>query len=753
MPKSLDKTKGARKRKKAPPDSAANTESDGSETKKCPKKKKIPRMSSALEGIAMSKQLAAEMQKKKVTRSRNFTKFNKEPRLLGNGKPMPSLAELEAMYADSDGDDDPPTESFTTTLERSPTPERKPILTDELNTDSPEALLKLTSKALDILSKKVIELDDDGPPPPVLPQKRPKKRDEPYIVGCTERPQVPWAPKTKWCVGSDDYGLKPQAPEEEEPETGKPGGGVGNVSKSIFNAKSDEIAKTLKELETLESLRTGSPDSNKTIEYDFLNSPISNIPRSFSPLPSTSRDAETILKNDQLFNESLKIESGLPESLKTERVLSESLPDQNDSQDDVEIIDIPYETVVLDDTLPDVSVKSEKRSFVDLDDDCCILVEPEIKRKRLSGTTKADSPPKDDIYGSIDLTQPFISDEVYEINDDDIDDLIAESTAILEKDLKKNDIDTVTAVDPSVKLVNAENDNSGTTANNLTQSTSITSNNSGIVCHPPGIVECVELETTVADTSSNVAPVQESENNTNDDIAEVVTNFFNPAQSDDTSSISSRPSTIEIDLTRSAPNNSMINTLSSWIHSLESLFTGRTRQSPNSSSDIICVPDSIPNVSNRRPIIVANLQNNPTSRSHQRRRERTNCHAPPCCHAGHDLNNSQTQSVHALANSQRENNLVPAASAIQQQSNPVPNHQQQIPAIPRVASQPSPPPRGLGDCPICMDSLANTTVASTLCGHVFCMPCIRAAIRANGKKCPTCRKALKGKDGYHQIFI
>ncbi|KAI5642418.1 E3 ubiquitin-protein ligase BRE1-like isoform X1 [Phthorimaea operculella] len=563
MPKSLDKTKGARKRKKTPPDTAANTESDGSETNKCPKKKKIPRKTSALEGIAMSKQLAAEMQKKKVTRSRNSTKVNKEPRLLPNGKPMPSLAELEAMYENSDGDDDPPKQSIASTVERSsrsPTPEQKPILTEEINTDSPETLLKLTSKALDILSKKIIELDDDGPPPPVIPQKRPKKRDEPYIVGCKERPQVPWAPKTKWCVGTDDYGVKPQEPEEEDPEKGK-GVSVGNVSKSIFNAKSDEIAKRLKELETLETVRTGSPDSNKTVEYDFLNSPISSMPRSFSPLPSTSRDAETILKNDQLFNESLQIENTLSESLKTEKVPSESSPDKNDSQDDVEIIDIPYDTVVLDDTLPDVNVKAEKRSFVE-DDDCCILVEPEIKRKRFSGnSTKADSPPKDDIYGSIDLTQPFISDEVYEINDDDIDDLIAESKAILEKDKKKNVIDTVTAVDPDVVVVNAENDNSGPKTSSPTQNTSITANNSDVICYPPGIVECVELDTTVADTSSIVAPVHETQNNTNDEIAEVVTNFFNPAIVTDPSiinaNISPDDSTPTILIDCSAPQSSI----------------------------------------------------------------------------------------------------------------------------------------------------------------------------------------------------
>lgn len=77
---------------------------------------------------------------------------------------------------------------------------------------------------------------------------------------------------------------------------------------------------------------------------------------------------------------------------------------------------------------------------------------------------------------------------------------------------------------------------------------------------------------------------------------------------------------------------------------------------------------------------------------------------------------------------------------------------QQTTSIPRP---PSPEPkRSLGDCPICLDSLTSNGIASTLCGHVFCVNCIKTAIRQNGKKCPTCRKALKGPNGgYHLLYL
>ncbi|XP_050351507.1 uncharacterized protein LOC126774164 isoform X2 [Nymphalis io] len=55
-------------------------------------------------------------------------------------------------------------------------------------------------------------------------------------------------------------------------------------------------------------------------------------------------------------------------------------------------------------------------------------------------------------------------------------------------------------------------------------------------------------------------------------------------------------------------------------------------------------------------------------------------------------------------------------------------------------------------CPICMETLAEKVIASTLCGHIFCMPCIKEALKYPPKKCPTCRQKIFGL-GYHQIFL
>ncbi|XP_077250199.1 uncharacterized protein LOC143889752 isoform X2 [Tasmannia lanceolata] len=52
-------------------------------------------------------------------------------------------------------------------------------------------------------------------------------------------------------------------------------------------------------------------------------------------------------------------------------------------------------------------------------------------------------------------------------------------------------------------------------------------------------------------------------------------------------------------------------------------------------------------------------------------------------------------------------------------------------------------------CSICMDTMKEET--STVCGHVFCKPCISNAIRVQ-KKCPTCREKLS-LTNIHRIYL
>lgn len=54
-------------------------------------------------------------------------------------------------------------------------------------------------------------------------------------------------------------------------------------------------------------------------------------------------------------------------------------------------------------------------------------------------------------------------------------------------------------------------------------------------------------------------------------------------------------------------------------------------------------------------------------------------------------------------------------------------------------------------CPVCLENLQKQSTFSTMCGHLFCEPCIRRAI-AEHKKCPICKKKLTPKL-IHRIYL
>ncbi|XP_028039319.1 uncharacterized RING finger protein C548.05c-like [Bombyx mandarina] len=57
-----------------------------------------------------------------------------------------------------------------------------------------------------------------------------------------------------------------------------------------------------------------------------------------------------------------------------------------------------------------------------------------------------------------------------------------------------------------------------------------------------------------------------------------------------------------------------------------------------------------------------------------------------------------------------------------------------------------------GDCPICCEELGTNPLASTKCGHVYCLKCLERCLKTE-KKCPTCRRILKGNYAYHPLFL
>ncbi|XP_047985301.1 E3 ubiquitin-protein ligase RNF4-like [Leguminivora glycinivorella] len=60
--------------------------------------------------------------------------------------------------------------------------------------------------------------------------------------------------------------------------------------------------------------------------------------------------------------------------------------------------------------------------------------------------------------------------------------------------------------------------------------------------------------------------------------------------------------------------------------------------------------------------------------------------------------------------------------------------------------------QSLGTCPICFEDFCGQALASTKCGHVFCLSCIKTALKSK-PQCPTCRTTLRGKSNYHPIFL
>ncbi len=56
-------------------------------------------------------------------------------------------------------------------------------------------------------------------------------------------------------------------------------------------------------------------------------------------------------------------------------------------------------------------------------------------------------------------------------------------------------------------------------------------------------------------------------------------------------------------------------------------------------------------------------------------------------------------------------------------------------------------------CPICQHTVgeSKSPLASTACGHLYCMKCIRKAVRIS-KRCPTCRKQLRLRD-IHRLYF
>ena len=80
---------------------------------------------------------------------------------------------------------------------------------------------------------------------------------------------------------------------------------------------------------------------------------------------------------------------------------------------------------------------------------------------------------------------------------------------------------------------------------------------------------------------------------------------------------------------------------------------------------------------------------------------------------------------------------------------------QTLPILPPTNTAPEEPevPSNVNlRCGICLSPFSSASLSSTICGHIFCHECITQALKVN-KKCPVCRKDLKGRNAVHRLFV
>lgn len=738
-------------------------------------KKSVSKKPSLKNSISKSKKLAEKLQKTKancIRKSKSSSPTNEEPRICGNGKPMPSLADLEKMFEDSDNDEEPKvmTPTKPKPMETVNTSEMSsPIKAEELT--SPRVIEKIANKMMEIITNlpdSTIQIDE-GPPPPIVPPKKRKKPDVPYIVGCKDRPQVPYNPSVNFCKG-DDYGIENNKGDDKDecPQKRAKRTKAVNLSKSRFNVKSDEIAAWLKDCDKAEQSDSSS-DSNKTVEYAF-----SGRPQSFSPQPSTSRDDVTISQNDKKFNESL---------------LSAA---SNNSSPNIEIDNNIQETILIGDEIDSTEVKIEKlpeaslNTKKDINEEPIVIDDEVCDNYRIRDIKKIETDDCLEIISDKQETHPrkkvdnsdiIDLDDYYKFKDTDfvcdipeiidIDDVIAENKAIIEKYSKVEKLNSVTNVDSNMisGLSNERNQPKATESEEIRNNTTINVNS-------------------VSDdiiSARNTGTDGNPPNDIANQIQSIVTNYFNK-QSHNTDSLLGMVMSKYGEM-----SYRLLNNLTSWLNSF-SVPTTCTRNTDNIGNahlaqasesldnDVIVITDnSMPqqtNLHNTDLIYPTNSSsvNNRVSSTVQlpvrqvqlpRRRRRNRAQRPNL----NRINSNHMQNANQFFSTGQE---VPGFQNLLQVQSPdttvafqtvLHNMPQQTTVAVPPCPHPADPPvnsgslkKSIGDCPICMDSLANNPVASTICGHVFCMGCIKASISSNGKKCPTCRKSLKGV-GYHPLFL
>ncbi|KAJ8734610.1 hypothetical protein PYW08_013860 [Mythimna loreyi] len=464
---------GDSKNRKMPPKQKASSnskrKSSSDQKENAPKREKTKTRPDPDEGIAMSKQL---LLKKSNARTQRRTS-SKPERICPNGKPIPSLSELEKMFDDSDEDQTPKPKRTPSTPEN-PSPsdiiDNNLILPTTINKITERLMGSIQTQNLpspDELLEAAALLRDKSPPRTtvVIPPKKRKAPEVPYIVGCKDRPQVAQKPCTRFCKGDDDYGVEASAqdPEDEIPTKRAKKSKIPKYTKSIFNAQSDEIAERLIK-DDAGDLSDASSDSNKTIEYD--PTPIQTPrPLSFSPLPSTSSDQKIFEKNDELYNESLK----------ENNTSTDSTPK---NADDDSINKLTDETMEDDITLAKHSTPIKKDdALIKKKSDAKIKVKKLIKEKSTLNINEDDVQIIDIPHDTIEIedihdrTVQIRSTANNAINTNDIIEIIDPVESEIVKAKENNNVDKIHGDDDCMIITSSGRNNNHNNVKNLNEST------------------------------------------------------------------------------------------------------------------------------------------------------------------------------------------------------------------------------------------------------------------------------------------
>ncbi|XP_048006351.1 E3 ubiquitin-protein ligase BRE1-like isoform X2 [Leguminivora glycinivorella] len=558
-------------------------------------------------------------------------------------------------------------------------PNFRPITPDNLLVPVDEIFSPTTQKQIRTTIRALFP-NGPPPPPPVRPMRRPKKGDVPYIVNCTKRPRVP-SPKSLDVFTGDKYGItsttncdenEEQCTPEKKPRRGPYGG--PSISKSTFNRQTNEIAERLKLYEKIDRLVGRSPKVE----------PVGYMKRAFSPLPSTSTDNETIMKNDKHFSESLNCDNfdidedeELPEVIwETDNIKKEK--DQLDLSSPLKNRDIEtnkYTDSILTAMNEDMNNNND---VIAIDDEFCEIQFDKFMPKEKILDYSDCGPKKEPELPTV----PF---------------------SLMQSSKPSTDICATTSTD--VICV----DNTCTTqahSNSVTSpvlrainknATATATKQSDLVIEVPEALEPINM--------SRHAPIRAPSWN-----EEVQFVSEERIEGPNNSTAEDLPEVQIVSQTPAAPDTSSNGIFSTAINELQQFLTclheacswkkTKKKNTKTKSKENSCAPSNTENVlsindENTAPVNVENVSN-------------VN---------GENATVSQVQPDTSL-------NGVAESS----------------------------PGKQLGECPICLENLRRGSIASTTCGHVFCLECIRESLRSSGKRCPTCRKQLRGV-GYHQVFL